>query len=521
MLSILLYIETAPEPAFSTTSTTPIEQLIADSLQEEDIERKGKKTRKHKEKAKRKTSETTEEDIGFSFFKTKATKTIRKVDINTSKKESRSEVEAANPTDTLGFSFLPVKDKKTIKKVQKRTVVDSVPESSVKEDLKSLHRIERPSQLLKEPQKDISIGPKSQEKRIEIVNKQTGKVIYIEAKESKKVHSKISYASVASKSFEETLEKIRNEEKEDKRNQQSSLNDENILENKNKEIDETYLDIAPPVTLTTDEEEDSEEISGLLDVLTEHFSSSSDKLKDPVEETEIDESYVRKIKLLDLEFLEQVEDDFIVEGIHELETSKSLKNIEKDLCQIARLNESENINSADSSDASEPFEYTEIQSENSAISEITSFETVDEEDILSEASNQLEINESKEELDTGNGVVTGSEHLEESLENFKMSSGTQTRVLTLNHKEHQESTLFRLNRSWVLQFRLGPSLLGRKVSLYCNYPNTNEQFDRHTYNLLKWTLEEGCNYADDTALLTELTVQISGSFHYYFVFDNE
>jgi hypothetical protein len=103
---------------------------------------------------------------------------------------------------------------------------------------------------------------------------------------------------------------------------------------------------------------------------------------------------------------------------------------------------------------------------------------------------------------------------------FKMSSGIQIRVLTLNDGEHQDSTLYRIEKNWVLQFRLGPSLLGRKVSLYCNYPEKGKEFNRHSYNLLKWRQDEGCHYADDTALLTEITPIVSGSFHYFFTYDN-
>nr|AIA93796.1 CAZy families GH13 protein [uncultured bacterium] len=97
----------------------------------------------------------------------------------------------------------------------------------------------------------------------------------------------------------------------------------------------------------------------------------------------------------------------------------------------------------------------------------------------------------------------------------------QIRVLTLNDKEHQESTIYRIEKNFILQFRLGPSLLGRKIKLYCNYPQGSADFNRGTYQLLEWVQDEGCKNADDTALYTSIEANISGSFHYYFIYENE
>ncbi|XP_060528992.1 glycogen debranching enzyme [Cylas formicarius] len=98
---------------------------------------------------------------------------------------------------------------------------------------------------------------------------------------------------------------------------------------------------------------------------------------------------------------------------------------------------------------------------------------------------------------------------------------TQIRVLTLNDKEHQESTIYRIEKNWTLQFRLGPSLLGRKIKLYLNYPKETNEFERGTYQLLEWCQDEGCKHADDTATFAQIVPKISGSFHYYFVYENE
>ncbi|KAK4875160.1 hypothetical protein RN001_011582 [Aquatica leii] len=123
-------------------------------------------------------------------------------------------------------------------------------------------------------------------------------------------------------------------------------------------------------------------------------------------------------------------------------------------------------------------------------------------------------NKSKEEV-----LCNDSETLAE-----KMKEVTHVRVLTLNDGEHTSSTLYRIEKNWILQFRLGPSLFGRKVSLYCNYPENKDgklgEFNRNRYFLLPFKQDEGCSNADDTALYTEINVKMAGSFHYYFVYEN-
>lgn len=107
---------------------------------------------------------------------------------------------------------------------------------------------------------------------------------------------------------------------------------------------------------------------------------------------------------------------------------------------------------------------------------------------------------------------------EETSIKLNLETMPQTRILTLNESEHQESTLYRLEKNWTLQFRLGPSLFGRKVFLYCNYPLKGNGFIRHRYNLIPWELDDGCKNADDTACCANITLKIAGSFHYYFTF---
>lgn len=85
----------------------------------------------------------------------------------------------------------------------------------------------------------------------------------------------------------------------------------------------------------------------------------------------------------------------------------------------------------------------------------------------------------------------------------------QVRVLTLNNKEHGASTLYRIQKGWVLQFRLGPSLFGRKITLLTDYPTRR-------YEQLEWRQDEGCHHADDTASYAEIVAEFAGSFRYSF-----
>ncbi|KAG5898798.1 hypothetical protein JTB14_011008 [Gonioctena quinquepunctata] len=110
-------------------------------------------------------------------------------------------------------------------------------------------------------------------------------------------------------------------------------------------------------------------------------------------------------------------------------------------------------------------------------------------------------------------------------EDKKLSLETmqQIRVLTLNNLEHQESTLYRIKNDWIIQFRVGPSLFGRKVFLYCNYPVEKSgklaDFNRNKYQLLEWVWDEGCENADDTAAFTQIKAGLAGSFHYFFTYE--
>ena len=92
---------------------------------------------------------------------------------------------------------------------------------------------------------------------------------------------------------------------------------------------------------------------------------------------------------------------------------------------------------------------------------------------------------------------------------------TEIRVLTLEYQFDGSSTLFRLRQGWSLFFKLGPTLLGRSIKLYTNYPIQDEEsFDRLGYTELEWEYE-GSNINDDTSKFCKILLAQGGSFHYY------
>ncbi|XP_063230044.1 glycogen debranching enzyme [Bacillus rossius redtenbacheri] len=95
----------------------------------------------------------------------------------------------------------------------------------------------------------------------------------------------------------------------------------------------------------------------------------------------------------------------------------------------------------------------------------------------------------------------------------------QVRVLTLSDQEQCDGTLHRLQKGWLLQFRLGPSLFGRRVTLLCNYPGDGDGFERTKYRPLEWRFASEAS-TDMTAAFAELSLRRPGSFHYYLVCDD-
>uniref|UniRef100_A0A8P4KHV3 Glycogen debranching enzyme n=1 Tax=Dicentrarchus labrax TaxID=13489 RepID=A0A8P4KHV3_DICLA len=80
--------------------------------------------------------------------------------------------------------------------------------------------------------------------------------------------------------------------------------------------------------------------------------------------------------------------------------------------------------------------------------------------------------------------------------------------------ERLEQALFRLEQGFELQFRLGPTLQGKEVQVYTNYPAKGHMFDRLKYHSLDWVYPNGRE--DDSDKYCRLDLTVAGSFQYYF-----
>lgn len=65
-----------------------------------------------------------------------------------------------------------------------------------------------------------------------------------------------------------------------------------------------------------------------------------------------------------------------------------------------------------------------------------------------------------------------------------------------------------------LQFRLGPTLQGKPVHVYTNYPANGHKFNRLKFHQLEWVNVNG--QEDDCDKYCRLDLMVSGSYQYYF-----
>lgn len=104
-------------------------------------------------------------------------------------------------------------------------------------------------------------------------------------------------------------------------------------------------------------------------------------------------------------------------------------------------------------------------------------------------------------------------------------------IITLQHGVNAEDKLYRLKQGTVLRLTPASNLLGRNVSVYCNYPITDgAEFIRDQYHLLNWHDKNGKKLTDGehpftiiTDLETHCEIEMirSGTFHFYFVYQDE
>ncbi|XP_060864608.1 glycogen debranching enzyme isoform X2 [Metopolophium dirhodum] len=100
----------------------------------------------------------------------------------------------------------------------------------------------------------------------------------------------------------------------------------------------------------------------------------------------------------------------------------------------------------------------------------------------------------------------------------KPQNNHKMRIVTLEDGHFQDETLYRLKKGWYLEFRMGPSLFGRDVTIYTNIPAEGSAFDRKTYRCLDWIREWSSDdiIIDDSSLSCLIQMNKAGSFHYYY-----
>ncbi|XP_029943441.1 glycogen debranching enzyme-like, partial [Salarias fasciatus] len=77
-----------------------------------------------------------------------------------------------------------------------------------------------------------------------------------------------------------------------------------------------------------------------------------------------------------------------------------------------------------------------------------------------------------------------------------------------------ERALFCLEQGFELQFRLGPTLQGREVRVYTNYPTNGYKFNRLQFHPLDWVYPN--SQKDDCDKYCRLDLTVAGSYQYYF-----
>ncbi|KAG7221002.1 hypothetical protein INR49_001720 [Caranx melampygus] len=85
----------------------------------------------------------------------------------------------------------------------------------------------------------------------------------------------------------------------------------------------------------------------------------------------------------------------------------------------------------------------------------------------------------------------------------------------VKHRDSDEEETIQANgRHLQLEFRLGPSLQGRRVVVHTNYPAEGQKFERNNFRVLEWNYPSGKE--DDSDKFCALDLKIAGSYQYYF-----
>ncbi|KAB7506288.1 Glycogen debranching enzyme [Armadillidium nasatum] len=87
-------------------------------------------------------------------------------------------------------------------------------------------------------------------------------------------------------------------------------------------------------------------------------------------------------------------------------------------------------------------------------------------------------------------------------------------------KMQPQKTVTVVQLGYVLQFRPGTSLFGKKVNVFTNHPDkVSDTFERARFRRLPWKNDSDTK-GDDTCLFVEVPIITAGSFRFYFTYDD-
>ncbi|XP_040065011.2 glycogen debranching enzyme [Ixodes scapularis] len=119
-----------------------------------------------------------------------------------------------------------------------------------------------------------------------------------------------------------------------------------------------------------------------------------------------------------------------------------------------------------------------------------------------------------------NGISEHAMHMANWSDSEAVHPSFPINVFALNYGV-LESTIYRLPKKTRVRFILGPSLYGKKPTLYMNVPpQPNVGFERNKYHKVPWS-HDVHNPGDETAYFADVVFSTAGSFHYYFVCDDD
>lgn len=128
------------------------------------------------------------------------------------------------------------------------------------------------------------------------------------------------------------------------------------------------------------------------------------------------------------------------------------------------------------------------------------------------------------------GSFLSYEKLPTIFEVKKMADQTGSIKLAIHHNDQGKGSLYRLKKNSMVHVHPGPSLLGRRVAIFCNYPADGADFDRNRYTQLKWFSPTGTQLESDGSKYLSIKdvdyycnvhLTRSGAYHFYILYEGE